>query len=70
MIKQDLQLTRTGYCLHCKGKSHKKLEFGSKVSFAVIPKTNIIVGVKDFNGNSPDSNTLESMIQHAQNEVG
>lgn len=53
-----------------KGKAHKKFEFGSKVSFAVIPQTNIIVGVKNFNGNPHDSNTLEPTIQHAQNVSG
>jgi transposase, IS5 family len=53
-----------------KGKAHKKFEFGSKVSFAVIPKANIIVGVKNFNGNPHDSLTLESTIQHAEEVCG
>ena len=53
-----------------KGKAHKKFEFGSKVSFAVVPKANIIVGVRNFNGNPHDSITLESTIQHAEEVCG
>jgi IS5 family transposase len=53
-----------------KGKAHKKFEFGSKVSFAVVPKANIIVGVKNFNGNPHDSLTLEPTIQHAEEVCG
>jgi len=53
-----------------KGKAHKKFEFGSKVSIAVIPKTNVIVAVKNFNGNPHDSTTLEPTIQHAENITG
>ena len=30
-----------------KGKAHKKFEFGSKISFAVVSRVNIIVGVKN-----------------------
>ena len=32
-----------------KGKAHRKFEFGSKVSFAVVPGVNIIVGARNFN---------------------
>ena len=53
-----------------KGKAHKKFEFGSKVSFAVIPKANIIVGVKNFNGNPHDSLTLELTLKHAEEVCG
>lgn len=53
-----------------KGKSHKKFEFGSKVSFAVVPGVNIIVGVKNFNGNPNDTITLEPTIKHAEKISG
>jgi IS5 family transposase len=33
---------------YCKGKEHKKFEFGSKVSFAIEQGTNIIVGALNF----------------------
>ena len=77
IIDQKKNDTNKIYSLHepdtaciAKGKAHKKFEFGSKVSFAVIPKANIIVGVKNFNGNPHDSTTLESTIQHAQSVTG
>ena len=49
-----------------KGKAHKKFEFGSKVSFAVVPKVNIIVGVQTFKGNPNDSKTLEPTLKHVE----
>ena len=53
-----------------KGKTHKKYEFGSKVSFAVIPGQNIIVGVVNFQGNPHDSVTLEPTLEHTQKMTG
>ena len=53
-----------------KGKAHKKFEFGSKVSFAVVPGVNIIVGVKNFNGNPHDSTTLEPTLNHVEKICG
>jgi IS5 family transposase len=47
-----------------KGKAHKKFEFGSKVSFAMVPGANLIVGVKTFMGNPNDSITLEPTLKH------
>lgn len=49
-----------------KGKAHKKFEFGSKVSFAVVPKVNIIVGIKNFNGNPNDTSTLEPALENIE----
>lgn len=51
-----------------KGKPHKPYEFGSKVSLAVIPKLNIVVGIMTFRGNPNDSKTLEPAL--AQIEKG
>ena len=53
-----------------KGKAHKKFEFGSKVSFAVVPGVNIIVGVQSFNGNPNDSITLEPTLNHVEKICG
>ena len=53
-----------------KGKAHKKFEFGSKVSFAVVPGVNIIVGVQSFNGNPNDSITLEPKLNHVEKICG
>lgn len=53
-----------------KGKAHKKFEFGSKVSFAVVPGVNIIVGVQNFNGNPNDTTTLEPTLNHVEKICG
>ncbi len=53
-----------------KGKAHKKFEFGSKVSFAVVPKVNIIVGVKNFNGNPNDTVTLKPALDNVEKISG
>lgn len=53
-----------------KGKAHKEYEFGSKVSIAVIPRKNIIVGVVNFQGNPHDSTTLEPTLEHVQKMTG
>lgn len=53
-----------------KGKAHKKYEFGSKVSFAVVPGVNIIVGVQNFNGNPNDTKTLKPTLDHVEKISG
>jgi transposase, IS5 family len=49
-----------------KGKAHKEYEFGSKTSFAMLPKTNIIVGVLSFTGNPHDSKTLKPTLDQCE----
>ncbi len=49
-----------------KGKAHKKFEFGSKVSVAILPKLNIIVGLTNFNGNPNDTSTLEEALKDVE----
>lgn len=49
-----------------KGKAHKKFEFGSKVSFSVVPGANIIVGILNFNGNPNDTTTLEPALENIE----
>ena len=63
-------LHEPGVACIAKGKAHKKFEFGSKVSFAVVPGVNIIVGVKNFNGNPNDTTTLEPTLNHVEKIVG
>jgi len=53
-----------------KCKAHKKFEFGSKVSFAMVPGVNIIVGVKNFNGNPNDTTTLEPTLEQVKGISG
>ncbi len=53
-----------------KGKAHKEYEFGSKTSFAMLPKTNIIVGVVSFTGNPHDSKTLEPTLEQCERVNG
>jgi len=53
-----------------KEKAHKKYEFGSKVSFAMLPGSNIIVGVVNFKGNPHDSTTLEGTLDHSRKISG
>ncbi|MBK3520043.1 IS5 family transposase [Carboxylicivirga marina] len=73
VVEQKKSDSNKIYSLHepdtaciAKGKAHKKFEFGSKVSFAVVPKVNIIVGIKNFNGNPNDTATLEPALENIE----
>ncbi len=46
-----------------KGKTHKPYEFGSKISIAMIPGSNVILGVSHFVGNPHDSTTLKPTLE-------
>lgn len=77
VLKQKRQDKNKIYSLHepdvsciAKGKAHKAYEFGSKVSIAVIPKKNIIVGVVNHQGNPHDGKTLESALQQVERITG
>jgi len=77
VIAQKKQDKNKIYSLHepgvaciAKGKAHKKFEFGSKVSFAVVPGVNIIVGVQNFSGNPNDTTTLEPTLNHVEKTCG
>jgi IS5 family transposase len=63
-------LHEPGVACIAKGKAHKKFEFGSKVSFAVVPGVNIIVGVQNFQGNPHDTKTLEPTLRHVEKVCG
>ena len=75
IIAQQKQDKNKIYSLHepstaCIAKAHKKFEFGSKVSFAVVPGVNIIVGIKNFNGNPNDTTTLEPALDNVEKISG
>ncbi len=53
-----------------KGKAAKKYEFGSKVSLAILPKSNIVVGVCNFLGNPHDSKTLHNTLSQVKKITG
>jgi IS5 family transposase len=53
-----------------KCKAHKKFEFWSKVSFAVVPVVNIIVCVKNFNDNPNDTVTLQLALDNVEKISG
>ena len=54
----------------CKGKSHKRYEFGCKTSVATTSKNNWIVGVHALDGNPYDGHTLGGAIQQVERLTG
>lgn len=55
---------------YCKGKAHKKFEFGSKVSFAIEQGTNIIVGALNFTQSLHDSKTIPEVLEQVERLTG
>ena len=53
-----------------KGKVGKKYEFGSKVSVATLPGSNVVVGVENFSGNPHDSKTLPLALDSIREKFG
>lgn len=49
-----------------KGKTHKKYEFGCKVSVVSTTRDNWVVGVQALHGNPYDGHSLEDAIRHAE----
>ena len=77
VINQKRRDKNKVYSLHepdvsciAKGKAHKKFEYGSKVSFAMLPGSNLIVGVVNFQGNPHDSKTLQPTLDHCEKITG
>lgn len=71
ILKQQKSDSKKVYSIHepsvsciAKGKIHKPYEFGTKTSFATLPKHNIVVGVACFEGNPHDSKTIEKTLEH------
>lgn len=53
-----------------KGKEHKKYEFGSKVSFGVAQKSNVIMAAVNFKGNPNDNQTLQKTLDQQERMTG
>ncbi len=53
-----------------KGKENKKYEFGSKVSFEVSQKSNVILAAVNFKGNPHDNKTLEKTLEQQERMTG
>jgi IS5 family transposase len=53
-----------------KGKTHKKYEFGCKMSLAVTNRSNFIVGALALHGNPHDSKTLRPALAQVQRVTG
>lgn len=49
-----------------KGKSHKKYEFGNKVSIIKGVKSGVITSAKSYKGNPHDSKTLKESLEQSQ----
>jgi IS5 family transposase len=81
MAQRLLEQTRTSknklYSVHapeveclCKGKAHKRYEFGCKTSVATTSRSNWIVGVEAWHGNPYDGHTLSGAIQQVERLTG
>ena len=74
-VNQERKDKNKIYSLHepqvaciCKGKEHKKYEFGAKAAIAMTKNSCIIVGAKSFKGNPYDGDTLPNIL-HQIKEV-
>lgn len=54
----------------CKGKEHKKYEFGSKVSIIKTKNTGVIIGAINIEKNDYDAHTLEPALEQQQRLTG
>lgn len=54
----------------CKGKAHKRYEFGCKASVATTSKSNWIVGTQALHGNPYDGHTLSGAIEQVARLTG
>jgi len=81
LAERLLEQTRTSkhkvYSVHapeveciCKGKAHKRYEFGCKASVATTSKSNWIVGTHALHGNPYDGHTLNGAIQQVERLTG
>jgi IS5 family transposase len=68
-VNQERQDKNKIYSIHefevsciCKGKEHKKYEFGAKAAVAMTKTSGIIVGVKSFSRNEYDGDTLKEIL--------
>lgn len=54
----------------CKGKEHKKYEFGSKAAIVMTKTSGIIVGAMSFPGNPYDGDTLKDVLSQVEEVRG
>jgi IS5 family transposase len=77
VVNQERDDKNKIYSLHepevsciCKGKEHKKYEFGSKAAIVMTKTSGIIVGAKSFSGNPYDGDTLKDVLNQVKNVRG
>lgn len=77
LLKQQRQDSKKIYSIHephveciCKGKIHKRYEFGCKVSIISTSKGNWILTSQAIHGNPYDGKTLASSLKQAQRVSG
>ncbi len=77
VLKQKRGDKNNIYSLHApevgciaKGKEHRKYEFGSKVSFGIAQRSNVILSAVNFKGNPNDNKTLEKTLDQQERMTG
>jgi IS5 family transposase len=77
LLEQQQHDTNKLYSCHApeveciaKGKTHKKYEFGCKVSVATTSRDNWIVGIQAHHGNPYDGHTLNSTLELVNRMIG
>jgi len=50
----------------CKGKAHKKYEYGNKIGLVTTAQSLVITGIKAFFGNPYDGHTIEPLLDQMQ----
>lgn len=80
LVEKGISQTRTSknklYSIHephveciCKGKAHKRYEFGNKVGFAGTSREGFILSAVSFHGNPYDGHTLQETLRQAESNV-
>lgn len=77
VLQQKKNDSRKIYSLHepqvaciAKGKAHKKYEFGTKAGLVMTKTTALIVGVRSFEGNPYDGDTLKELLADVARTTG
>lgn len=81
LMERGMSQTRTSkkkvYSVHeshveciCKGKAHKRYEFGNKVGFAGTSREGFILSAVSFHGNPYDGHTLQETLTQAEKNIG
>ncbi len=80
LVERGMSQTRTSkhklYSVHephveciCKGKAHKRYEFGNKVRFAGTSKEGFILSAVAFHGNPYDGHTLQETLRQTESNT-